>query len=319
MLLVVLGHTLSGSTSAYGDSFLYQVIWTLQMPLFIIISGYVTRYSRPIVNALGLWKFVKKRTLAYLLPWVMWTILVRALIFDQTNYLDLKYLFWHMDSGYWFLITIWTISIIFGVSGYLSNKISSKKVNNVVCHLGFCGVGMVLLASIGLALGLSFFSIKLTLYYLPIYLVGYLYGQVQEWLQTKKNFNLIKNCCIVITLALWLALINRIDFSDGSNSGLFIICRFVTSLFGCVAVIGLLTDFFMGGKTLLWVGFHSLEVYLIHYFSLCLLKLPVAPTMCSVEAWLLIISNFIIVVALSCFYIRIIESNKILNKTLFWK
>lgn len=37
MLLVVLGHTLSGSTSNFNDTFLFQVIWTLQMPLFIIL------------------------------------------------------------------------------------------------------------------------------------------------------------------------------------------------------------------------------------------------------------------------------------------
>ena len=43
MLLVVLGHTLSGSTANFNDTFLFQVIWTLQMPLFIIISGYVTK------------------------------------------------------------------------------------------------------------------------------------------------------------------------------------------------------------------------------------------------------------------------------------
>ena len=68
-----------------------------------------------------------------------------------------------------------------------------------------------------------------------------------------------------------------------------------------------------------WVGIHSLEVYLIHGFSLCLLKLPVAPLMHSAESWVLIAIDFTITVALSIMYIRIIECNKILNKILFWK
>ena len=50
MLLVVLGHTISGTVREYSNSLLFQVIWTLQMPLFIIISGYVTRYSRPLTG-----------------------------------------------------------------------------------------------------------------------------------------------------------------------------------------------------------------------------------------------------------------------------
>mgnify|MGYP002672497968 CR=1 FL=1 len=75
MLLVVLGHTISGTVKECSDSLLFQAIWTLQMPLFIVISGYVTRYSRPLVDS-SLWKFVKKRTLAYLLPWGVWTIVV---------------------------------------------------------------------------------------------------------------------------------------------------------------------------------------------------------------------------------------------------
>lgn len=36
------------------------------MPLFIIISGYVTKYSKPLTTRDKLWVFVKKRTLAYI-------------------------------------------------------------------------------------------------------------------------------------------------------------------------------------------------------------------------------------------------------------
>ena len=113
MLLVVLGHTISGTVSDYSNTILFQVIWTLQMPLFITISGYLTRYSNPIVDFKSLFSFIKKRTLAYLLPWVVWTIIIRGFILDEATYLNLKYLAWHMDAGYWFLVTLWTISIIY--------------------------------------------------------------------------------------------------------------------------------------------------------------------------------------------------------------
>ena len=45
MLLVVLGHTMTGCTTGAEKSFLFNIVWSLQMPLFILISGYVTRYT----------------------------------------------------------------------------------------------------------------------------------------------------------------------------------------------------------------------------------------------------------------------------------
>ncbi len=49
MLLVVLGHTMTGCTTGVEEIFLFNIVWSLQMPLFILISGYVTRYSRSLV------------------------------------------------------------------------------------------------------------------------------------------------------------------------------------------------------------------------------------------------------------------------------
>lgn len=280
MLLVVLGHTMSGTVSEYSDSLLFQIIWTLQMPLFIIISGYVTRYSRPLTDASGFWKFIKKRTLAYMLPWLVWTILVRGLIFGQADFLNIKHLLWHMDSGYWFLVTIWTISMIFGIADCLSNKWFKDKKLNVISHLALCGIGMVGLAVIGYFAGFGFFAIKLTLYYLPIYLLGYLYGKIQDWLTAQKNAKTIINCVVVVALGLWLAAINRFDFYAGGDGALMIAGRFITSALGCAAVIGLISAICNGGgyRPLGWTGVHSLEIYVTHYLFLRLvpaLGLPV--------------------------------------------
>lgn len=254
MLLVVLGHTMSGTVSEYSDSLLFQVIWTLQMPLFIIISGYLTRYSRPITDGSGLWGFVKKRTLAYMLPWLVWTILVRGLIFGQKDFLNLKHLLWHMDSGYWFLVTIWTISMLYGVADLLSNKWFKKEWFNVLSHLALCGAGMVGLATVGYFVGFGFFSLKLTLYYLPIYLLGYLFGQLQDWLMAIGNARTIVSCIVVTSLGLWLASICRFDFYAGGDGAMMIAGRFITSILGCISVIGLVSAIYARGGASLSAG-----------------------------------------------------------------
>ena len=104
ILLVVLGHTMTGCTLNSQDSFLFNIVWSLQMPLFILISGYVTRYSKKISSGGMLWSYVKRRTMAYLLPWTVWTFLVRGILLGRVEYFNFKTVFWNMDLVYWFLI-----------------------------------------------------------------------------------------------------------------------------------------------------------------------------------------------------------------------
>lgn len=252
MLMVVLGHTISGSSIDFEQTFIFQVIWTLQMPLFMLISGYVTRYSKQISNSNGLLKFVRKRTLAYMLPWIVWTLLIRGIVFGESKYTDLGFILWNMDCGYWFLATIWTISLFFGFTEFVVNKIScshKKQMYKISLQIIGCIISMIIIGLIGLKLGLNFFAIKLTLYYFPFYIIGYLYGQLQEKIKTSS----INKYIVVLTgicLLVWIYLINRVDFYSGKDDPGFIILRFLTSLIGSISITSLVTNncnFLMGG------------------------------------------------------------------------
>lgn len=400
ILLVVLGHTLSGSTTGYENSFLFQVIWTLQMPLFICVSGYVTRYTKPIMTSGKLFSYIGKRSLAYLLPWTVWTFIVRGLIFGQTSYLNVKYLLWHMDTGYWFLVTIWCISILYLIADYISNRITCKAVTDVIWHIVFVAIGASLLVIVGILAGFDFLGIKLTLYYIPFYLCGFIYGRLQDAVRSTKNGEKITEVAVCASLALWLALLIRFNFFADSSDVMMIGMRAASSLFGVIAISGLMSSICnrggadisriqMGGSSVFgdipytlpatehdchagsasryhfqrnatsvnelrsdsraclldseyaetqqglefrnlrkevttmpllnWVGKRTLEVYLIHGFSLCLLKMADTPSLSYAGGLLLAAANFVVAVALSIIYIKIIETSRILNKVLYWK
>ena len=245
MLLVVLGHTMTGCTVGAEESFLFNIVWSLQMPMFILISGYVTKYSRGIVDGAGLWKFFKRRTLAYLLPWVVWSFLVRGIIFGSSNFLNIKWLLWHMDSGYWFLVTIWTISMIFGVSTFAAKKISrDSEVKQIVVTFGLYIIGMAVLLGIGLVEGLSFFFFFLTLYYMPFYFVGYLYGQYRDKILKIKWGKSAIDGIIAVCLVSWLIILTRVHLYALPDRGMAIILRAVSSITGCVAICGLCKGLF---------------------------------------------------------------------------
>lgn len=246
MLLVVLGHTMTGCTVNSQDSFLFNIIWSLQMPLFILISGYVTRYSKKISNRSMLWFYVKRRTIAYLLPWTVWTFLIRGLLFGKVENFNLKQIFWNTDSGYWFLVTIWTISLIYGVASFCAHRRTTQKAScvnsafkDVVCTGVFYAIGVAILLLIGLTMGFSFFCIKLTLYYMPFYFVGYVYGTFQDQINENEKGKLLTQIVIAVSLFVWVAIILRINLYAIADSGMGILIRAFASLTGCIAICGL--------------------------------------------------------------------------------
>lgn len=329
ILLVVLNHTMTGCTSNSQDSFLFNIVWSLQMPLFILISGYVTRYSKRISSGGMLWSYVKRRTMAYLLPWTVWTFLVRGVLLGRVEYFNPKSILWNMDSGYWFLISIWTISLIFGVSSYLANRMTNKKqsLNGYIRDIIITGIfymaGMAILAVIGLLMGLSFFCIKLTLYYMPFYFAGYTYGKLQDQINESTKGRRLTQIVVAVSLFAWLAIILRINLYTISDSGIGILIRAFASLAGCIAVCGLTSALFSknqtGGGSLSWCGIHSLEIYIAHYYFLTLMKPEIMMEANSLAGIITIALNYAVTIILTVLVIKLLNANHILRTLLFGK
>lgn len=321
ILLVVLGHTISGCTTMYQGSFLYQFIWTLQMPLFIIISGYVNRYSKPIESGNALWIYLKKRTLAYLLPWAVWTFLIRGGIFQQRSFFNLNYLFWHMDSGYWFLITIWTLSVMHLCADFISYRLASNIRKRIVLYICFFCIGVLILSLVGYYIDFSFFCIKLTLYYSPFFLIGSLSGRFFYIIFKSEDFKEASRFFSVIFLVIWLFLISRYDFCT-DNTPIMIILRFLSSLLGCISIISLLSGFYRGrrGGTLFRkAGVYSLEIYLTHYLVLNLFKMETIPELCTHNGLITVIINYIVSMLLVISTIALSQKNTSLYYLLYAK
>lgn len=325
MLLVVLGHTMTGSTVGSESSFLFNIVWSIQMPLFMLISGYVTRYSRTVTSITALINVLKKRTISYLLPWCTWTYLVRGVILGEKNYFDFKWLLWHMDTGYWFLVSIWTISIIFAISSLLAEKLiahdspSRKTVGVAFFYL----LGMIVLLTIGKKVGLSFLCIKLTVYYMPFFFLGYLFGKLQDkifgWPWGKKAVELI----VVVSLGIWLFFLNRVQLYSIGDDSIGILIRMVASASGCCAVCGLMckdkSENVYNGGVLDWFGVHSLEVYTSHYLVLNLIPTGSAPEFLSVKGFALIASNYLLTLILVWALAVVLNRNSMLKKLLLGK
>lgn len=219
--------------------------------ILLVMLGHtvsVTKYSRPIDSGKALASFFGRRSLCYLLPWGVWT-LFRGFAFGGWTLGTVKNeavsLLWNMDSGYWFLATIWTISMIFGVASFVAERASKENLlKKQIVLLGCYLAGMVLLVGIGAILGLSFFAIKLTLYYMPFYYAGFLYGQFDDRMKESEIGKKMIDSVVAICFVVWLFVILRFPLYEMSDGGFAIILRAATSLAGCIAVCGLCRGIF---------------------------------------------------------------------------
>lgn len=331
MLLVVLGHTITGCSVGSQDSFLYNVIWSLQMPLFVLISGYVTRYSRGCYDGKSLKQYVYRRTLAYLLPWAVWTFLIRGLICGNNYFLNPSWVCYNMDSGYWFLVTIWTISICFGLSEFFAKKLFHSINKEIMATSFLLGLFGIVLLAIGMLAGMNFSGIKLTLYYIPFYWIGYLYGKLGDDLDSTKMGNTIKTAVVAISTVVWVYFMYNFNLFNLPDSGSSIVLRIISSIIGCITVCGLCKGLFcavdgIGNQRVLkwggvfrWSGVHSLEIYLGQYLMLNIIRLEETPLFSTVNGLALSFANFILTMTLLVVVILLTNQNKYLRLFLYGK
>lgn len=327
ILLVVLGHTMTGSTSNSQNSFLYNIIWSLQIPLFFLISGYVTKFSKAADTVLELLKIIIRRSISYILPWIVWTFIIRGIVFDNKEFLNLYFILWNLDSGYWFLFSIWVITILFNISLFISNKVTNNSLPRIIVTSIIYSIEIVMLLVIGKLFGFSFLCIKLTIYYMPFYYIGFIFGKIQYIVNENKQDVVICLCSI-----LWIVALLKYNLYEMPETIVYIAIRFFTSLFGCISICGLLNRMVMVendsfnvnkskkvSKFLEWIGNKTLEVYLIHSLVINLIKLDAPSIFMSLEGITITFINFTITLILCCLFIKMIDCNNYLRKVLFAK
>ena len=318
ILLVMLGHTMTGSTAQAQGTFVFRVVWSLQMPLFFLISGYVTRYLKPLPNPAALLRQLGRRTLQLMLPFTVWTFLVRGLLFGQTQLLRVGWLTRHMDSAYWFLFSLWVISIGYHCAVFLSGKLAPKR-RSVGAAVLFCAF-LALLAAVAIWQGSDFLGGKLTLYYAVFYLVGALFGAASEKISLPRRG---VYAGAAVCLAVWVVLLLCFDYYAAVDDLPHIALRALSSLLGCAGVFGVASALnrrdseSLPRLALLWIGRHTLELYLVHYLCLNLIRITPPPACASLCGAGLIALNLCLTLALSVL-VAVVLSQSLITRLVFY-
>ena len=308
ILLVMAGHVLVWNHME--DPYIYDVIKVIQMPLFIMVSGYLCGAGRRVKDLGGYIRIMKKRAIAYLTPFFFWIVLLHP----RTPLSSIKTTLFDLDEGLWFLMTLFLLTWMIYTAQLAESCAGRFK------KAAFWTVYLALTAFVVLEtfFGVEFLSPGLTRLYLPFYLTGYLAGEHKELLQ--KIPAVWKNVTGALSLAALLLMAAFLDLQDVGTL-LLLGRQIVASFLGCCAVCWI---FSVGRKgraeeALAFVGKYTLEIYVLHFHFATVLNQGKAYELYTWEGMLFAVLSFAAMSLITAVLIIVTKKFRILDFLLYGK
>jgi len=321
ILIVMIGHVFSWNHME--DGYIYDAIKVIQMPLFFMVSGYLCGIGRKVTSFSAYGKILRKRAVAYLVPFFFWIVLKHPM----TPLSSVKLTLFKLDEGLWYLMTlfvltvmVYTAQLVGAYAGQDFQLDTGKYRRNKAAILSFWAVyAMLAAAVVGQSFsGWEFLSPGLTRLYLPFYMSGYLAAEYKEYI--KKIPESAKTVLTVLTGIGWLALIVFCDLLDVSSL-LLLGRQMAASFLGCYTVIYLMTCWGEGkGKRFLaWLGNYTLEIYVLHFHFATLLNTGKTYSLFTLEGVLFVLASFAVMSAITAVIIWVTKKIWILDFLMYGK
>ena len=324
ILLVMFGHVFVHNHME--DPYIYDFIKAVQMPLFIIISGYLCGRGRTISNIKEYGAVMKKRVIAYIVPFFVWLTVMHLDNLAEAY----KTVFVQLDYGLWFLgvlfiltFMVYTAQLIVGML-----NIKNKLLSELVFWMAYGALSFVLVVQI--ITGNSILSPYLTVIYVPFYMLGYVVGNYGKrflcWgtkelgkLDCKNNRFVQAAAVLMMAAFLYLVVTKNLNSME---TKLDILIQMAASILGCAGIIygvcqlkdGKLKNIFAK------IGGYTLELYVIHYHFANMLNFNDKQyNFYTLEGFVFVIASFVVMCAVTFCCIWVMKKVKLLNFFFFGK
>ena len=263
IVLVMIGHVFVHNHME--DAYVYDFIKAVQMPLFMIISGYLCGQGRKISDVKTYGKVMEKRAASYLVPFFAWLTIMHLTNLGESY----RTIFFQLDYGLWFLAVLFILTFM----AYTAQLAAGKARNEIIFWIVYGMLCMILMIQI--LTGNTFLSPYLTIIYVPFYMLGYVIGNYGRkflcWGEKEsgkidcKNNHVIQAVVVLMALAfLYLVIARNLNSMETKLDS---VIQMVASVLGSVAIIyGVL--WWKDGKIkniFAKIGGYTLEIYVIHY------------------------------------------------------
>ena len=229
------------------NSIIYLICYTCQLPIFMYISGLFANKS---INRYGVIDLLRNRAVRLLLPFIsfmlIWTIIYPK-SFPSTFLENFK-------NGYWFTYVLFEMMALLSVSKWFANRAKTKSFYIIA-------ITYVILTILKIAIPEKkciingIFSLNLLWHYFPYFILGY-YSKKIDWMFQKRY-------------AVIAFLVYAISIVYLQQSTIIPICN-ISSL---ILAVTLLTKGVRPFERLFSkIGFYSMQIYLLHFFTGILIK-----------------------------------------------
>lgn len=267
ILLVMVGHVLN--LNHMEDPYVYDVIKAVQMPLFMMVSGYLCGMGRRVDSLKRFGQVLGKRAVSYLVPFFVWIIV----LYPQNFLGAIKDTLFQLDYGLWFLMTLFLLTAMVYTAQLISGLAGDRPVLREIFFWGSYGV-MAAFVFLETMLGWQFLSPALTRLYIPFYMAGYVVTAYEHvWKNGILGREKVQNLLAVCAAVLFGGMVIGFDLVDLSTMGA-LLRQILASFLGCY-VIFILCRRWKDGKgkqAAAWLGGFTLEIYALHFHFATLLN-----------------------------------------------
>lgn len=261
IILVVIRHALQNSVSDEGGV-LSNIIWAVQMPGFMLISGYLSAKNVKTIKDIG--RRVVLSAQRYAMPFFSWFIIIKILLlgyFHRNPIEGLMYILWHVDDSFWFLWVLFILSVAIVFLNYIVCSLKYKMIKAII-YLTICGG---ILYAVGQLLDFDFLGIKFIILYSAYYLVGWTIKKsensiIKIWVKTKDWLGFL---CLLVFLG--VVLNYDLIYQRGFSSWVW---RYVAGFSGNI-VLFITCDYYhllLQRLKFEMIGRYTLEIYVSHMF-----------------------------------------------------
>lgn len=167
-----LGHVLV--LNKINDPVIYDWIKAVQMPLFMMVSGYLCGKAVKVGSFADYGWMLKKRAFGYLLPFFAWTLVFHL---DDFTWAFPAYLE-QPERGLWFLITLFVLTFMVYTAQLAEALLGGGRKGKVAFWLVYGALTVLVLLEA--RAGIPWLGPHLTKIYLPFYMAAYLWGEYQR-------------------------------------------------------------------------------------------------------------------------------------------
>lgn len=299
ILCVVLGHIIQYSYNNFDENHLFRYIYAFHMPLFMMISGFVSSTTPSSIIT-----FTIKKGQHLILPFIVWGIF-SSILHQELNISHIISLFIYPDTGLWFLWVLFFISIFYNLSLNISQK---YKINKYKCFI-FTLFFLFIISKLSHGLGGS----HLISWYFIFFICGVILRSIQKLPSNTKILSLL--LLIFLILGFYWKRIEA-PISISTNIVLTALCTYcykiITALTACIFLFTFyksIENLKSKVQNLLQLfGKETLGIYAIHYYFISIWEqLGLEPSIIYVALELIFISVF------SLLSVKILKINKHLS------